>query len=116
MKVFISQPMHALTDQDIIENREIIISYFKNELYHGEEEVEFISTIDDEYNKNLKEEDIKGNSRIFYLGHAIQRLAEADMVVFAPDYNKAKGCMVERYVCELYKIPYKIIGAEENDN
>lgn len=42
--------------------------------------------------------------RLYYLGSAIQTMDECDAVYFCKGWEKAKGCQVEHYICELYGI------------
>ena len=46
-----------------------------------------------------------GNNSLYFLGQAVQKLALADAVYFDKDWQNAKGCNVERYVCLKYQIP-----------
>lgn len=43
---------------------------------------------------------------LWYLGLSVQKLGEADLVIFASDWREGRGCRVEHAICELYKIPY----------
>lgn len=112
IKVFLSQPMHGKTDEEIINTRNKLKAaayiYYKDR--YGtphKNDVIFISTFDDEYNKNLTEKDLEGkNPRIYRLGHAIQRLSEADVVFFDDEYSLSNGCIVEMSTCVAYSLNY----------
>lgn len=41
----------------------------------------------------------------WYLGESLKRLATADAVYFAAGWRDARGCRIERAVCEAYNIP-----------
>ena len=43
---------------------------------------------------------------VFGLAHAMLYLSDADIVFFAPEWNKAKGCCIEMEVCKSYDIDY----------
>lgn len=93
MKVFISLPMHGKTEVAV---REDMQKYLKNleldmiekdRLKDGEH-LELIDTV--------THTDAPLNpSRLWYLGEAIKKLDEADIVYFAEGWHKAKGCWVE---------------------
>ena len=50
---------------------------------------------------------------IVCLGQSIIKMAEADKVYFARGWETARGCTIEKRVCESYGIPYVLtsIGA-----
>lgn len=43
-----------------------------------------------------------GASRLWFLGRSIQCMANADAVYFCEKFETAKGCCIERGICELY--------------
>ena len=43
--------------------------------------------------------------RLWHLGRSIQQLGEADAVYFCKGNCKARGCLIERLVVFIYKIP-----------
>ena len=67
-KVFISQPMNGLTDEEI----EFIDSFLQD--YPGE------------INKHIP---------VWYLGKSIQLLSQADMIYLGEGWDKARGCKIE---------------------
>lgn len=95
MKVFISQPMAGLTDDEILKRREELIQKVKE--WFPDETIEVIDSF-------TKSEDIVNGGRIVMLGHSIQLLAQADMVMFASGWTDSPGCIVEHTVCKQYKI------------
>ena len=72
-KLFISQPMRGLTDEEIGEPIELIDSFF---------------------------EDFKpiGNIPVAYLGKSISLLATADVAYFGEGWKDARGCKIEHEV------------------
>lgn len=95
MKIFLSQPMNGLSDDEIIRVRENV-------------------------KKILTENDVLIDSFIegapakatppWYLGESIKLLSSADVVVFAPGWENARGCRIERRCAEEYGIPMLNLG------
>lgn len=96
MKVFISQPMNGRSDEEILKERELIISKYE-EIYNTKVEVI------DSFNKS-PEDQIKG--RVWMLGNSISMMHNADLIIFAPNYESGRGCMVEEYVAKLYGLKH----------
>lgn len=53
------------------------------------------------YDPSLKKMD-----PIYALGFSIQMLPQADLVVFAPNWETARGCRIEHQVCADYGIEH----------
>lgn len=94
MKVFISQPMKDKTEKEILDQRKRIEDYIKSEV---NEDVEII----DSYVQDAPDE----CNPVFFLGLSLQFLSQADLAVFAQGYENARGCVIEREVCNKYGIP-----------
>lgn len=94
MKIFISQPMNGKTDEDILAKRESLIALAKEK--YGE--VEVIDSF-------TKDPELEAKGQIAMLGHSISMMADADLVVFAKDWTRARGCRVEQQVAKQYEIP-----------
>ena len=94
MKIFISQPMNGRTDEDILAKRESLIALAKEK--YGE--VEVIDSF-------TKDPELEAKGQIAMLGHSIGMMADADLVVFAKDWTRARGCRVEQQVAKQYEIP-----------
>ena len=94
MKVFISQPMKDKTEKEIVDQRKRIEDYIKSEV---NEDVEII----DSYVQDAPDE----CNPVFFLGLSLQFLSQADLAVFAQGYENARGCVIEREVCDKYGIP-----------
>lgn len=96
--VFISQPMRDRTDEEILKERKTIIDSLA-----FPKPVELIQTFYDFSDMR----DINGyiNEPLLYLGRAIIDLASADIVVFAPGWEKARGCKIEHECAISYGIP-----------
>lgn len=93
MKVFISLPMHGKTETAVKEDLQKYLKsleldmHEKNQLKE-DEHLELIDTVTHSDTPAIP-------SRLWYLGEAIKKLDEADLVYFAEGWEKAKGCWVE---------------------
>ena len=95
-KLFISQPMKGLTDEEILKTREKI--RVKAEKVIGEPVKlidSFIKDYPGEINKHVP---------VFYLGKSIQLLSQADIAYFVEDWRNARGCLIEHEVARQYGI------------
>ena len=102
-KIFISQPMEELTDDEIKANRKKAIDLITVK-YNSD--VEFIdSFIEGNVPKT-------NNIAAYYLGKSIEMMADAEAVAFLPGYEKARGCMIEYNVARSYG--YTIIMIDDN--
>ena len=93
-KLFISLPINGKDELDILSTRDQIFCAMSKigdfellETYH-------------------REDAPKDASRLWYLGRSIQDLGLADLVIFAPGWQYAKGCVSEHHVCETYGIKW----------
>lgn len=96
IRLFVSQPFHGRTEKEIFEERETIV-HFMNELFPGNE-----YEVIDQYHQEKPD----GEGRLWHLSQDILMMEKADMVVFAPGWEKAKGCRVEHEVAEGYGLKY----------
>lgn len=88
-KIFISQPMKDRTDEEIMQERNRIMAKWTNK------PVEFIDSFFREPGKNSTES----------LGKSIFLMGYADLFVFAPGWENARGCRIEHEVAKEYGIP-----------
>ena len=95
MKVFISQPMKGLTDEEIKFIRQDIIDNLKKRF--PDEEINVIDTFFEE--DPPKEAKVQG---LWYLGKSLQKMAEADVVLYYNDYNMYHGCEIEQLAASFY--------------
>lgn len=94
MKVMISLPMNGRKTDEIKERIKKLKEKFAK--YHIEVVDSFLT---EEANTNLR------NQSVFYLGRTIQNfLSDVDAVYFDDGWEKARGCKIERYICEEYDI------------
>ena len=96
-KVFISQPMRDLSDEDIQRVRSEALVYAQHYL---NDEVREIPSYFEE-NKSM--------SPVECLGASIKLMGMADLVVFAQGWEEARGCRIEHMVAIEYDLPVKEI-------
>ena len=91
-KLFISQPMRGKTDAEIRKERDAALDMAR-ELFG---EFELIDSVLDlgEHKKPL-----------CYLGESLKLLSEADIVMFLPGWEEARGCRIEHECALAYGAP-----------
>ena len=95
-KLFISQPMRGLTDEEILKTREEIRGRAEKIIGEPIEVINsFIEDYPGEVNKHVP---------IWYLGKSIQLLSQADVVYFGEGWSEARGCKIEFKVATEYGI------------
>jgi hypothetical protein len=95
-KLFISQPMRGLTDEQILQAREIIRIKAEQQIGEKVELIDsFISEYPGEINKSIP---------VWYLGKSIQFLSQADIAYFGGDWFNARGCKIEHEIAKEYGI------------
>ena len=101
--VFISVPMYNKDAAVIRRHLQIVKAWYLKNSWDDIKQVVFIDNFD---NGKVDERFEKSkNKRILYLGRAIKRIADADIVVFGHDWRKSIGCTIENEVALNYKIP-----------
>lgn len=98
MKVFLSSPMRGLTDKEISDIREKAIKSLRE---RSGENVEVL----DSYKPNVYISSRVNNKALYFLGGALQVLAEADIAVFCKGWEQARGCKIEESCARLYGVP-----------
>ena len=93
MNVFISQPMRGKTDDEIMAARGKAIDEV-TALYADKGPVEILDSWFSDFDGNA----------VQFLGRSISLLGEADLAVFLPGWNKARGCRIEELVANTYDI------------
>ena len=99
MKVFISQPMKGIAQEEIDKRRNKIIRAIQDRYLN--ENIEFIYSIITEY----PNEDIE-NVPVWYLAKSIDGLSKATLAYFDEDWENAMGCVIEHKICENYGIKF----------
>ena len=96
LKVFLSQPMKGKSKEAIDRERHVILDSLPSLLSRGDIlEIPMLSEIT---SATL--------SPVHCLGLSIQDMSAADVVVFAPGWRNARGCVVEHAVALLYEKEY----------
>ena len=93
-KIFISQPMRGLKDDEIKFERLKAIEWVKG--YFKDEEVEIIDSFFEKAPVDAKP--------LWYLSKSLELLSEADAVYFVDGWNSARGCNVEHVCAKAYNI------------
>lgn len=93
-RVFISVPMNGRTDGEIKDDIQCGKDTYLEK--HPYEDIEFVDNYIEEEAPFCK------NPALFYLGESIKKMATCDDVVFCGNWGKARGCLVERTVYDLY--------------
>lgn len=95
-KLFISQPMRCLTDEEILKAREEIRIKAEKTIGEPVELIDsFIKDYPGEKNKSIP---------VWYLGKSIQFLSQADIVYFGGEWRSARGCKIEHEIAKEYGI------------
>ena len=92
-KIYISQPMRGRSTDDIIAERKALVTDAAVALQT--DEVEVLDTYLNDYTN-------KPPLRLLAL--ALEKMADADAVIFAPDWRDARGCRVEHLAASEYGI------------
>lgn len=94
MKVMISQPMNGIPDEKIKQIQNDLKEKFAK--YHIEVVDSFLT---EEADTTLR------NKGVFYLGRTLMNfLSDVDAVYFVDGWQSARGCRIERKICEEYDI------------
>lgn len=104
MKIFISQAMNGLTNEEIEYTRNKAIEILRN--YYSKENIEIL----DSFFKDTPHE----AKPLWYLGEAIKLMSTADLVVFinsaTVQWADARGCKIEYKLCVEYKMKHAILS------
>lgn len=90
MKVFISQGMREKTTEQIKAERQELIKSLNERI----KDVEIIDSFIPDGDKK---------DPVYCLGVSIQKLSEADIVVFAQDWYRFRGCKIEMTIAVEYE-------------
>lgn len=90
LRVFISQPMKDKTDEEILNERNRMIEAIVKK--HPNKEIEIIDSFFQGAPAEAKP--------LWFLGKSLELLSTADIVAFAPGWDKYRGCRIE-HTCAL---------------
>ena len=94
LKVFISLPMNGKSNEQIkAEQQEIL-----KKLPKTDQEIELLNSVIDEWAPG------DSNPGLWYLAKSIEIMSRADIVMFAPDWKTARGCIVEEMCADRYNL------------
>lgn len=98
MKVFISQAMRGLTDEEILKTREEAIWYVENNIpITCDDKIEIIDSFFQSAPVEAKP--------LWFLGKSLELLSTADICIFVGDWENTRGCKIEHECCIQYGIP-----------
>ena len=92
-KIYISQPMRGRSTDDIIAERKALVADAAVALQT--DEVEVLDTFLNGYTNKPP---------LHLLALALEKMADADAVIFAPGWRDARGCRVEHLAASEYGI------------
>lgn len=104
--VFISLPMSGFSDEYVKANIEAAKTAYLAITKLDITQVAFVDNMDAE---RLGKPDNMNYECVWYLGHALQKLAACDEAFFWFDWEKARGCQIEHDVCIQYGIPVMVV-------
>ena len=93
-KIYISQPMRGRENDAIMAERKALIADAAVAL--RTDELEVLDTYFNGYT---------GKPPLRLLGMSLEKMADADAVIFAPGWRDARGCRVEHLAASEYGIP-----------
>lgn len=102
MKVFISLPMSGRTDAEIMALKEQLF-----EEYKAENPRAVLMDAQDAVTSSLGEYYTYEHPPIAMLGASIMCLADSDLIIMAPRWERHRGCQIEHQVAKEYGIPIK---------
>ena len=100
VRLFISQPMRGKTDEQIEREREELVE-IAEAMYFGCGGVEVI----DSFFKGGLNAPTGSKVPLYYLSKSLELLATADAVIFAKDWQGARGCRIEHECAKQYGVP-----------
>ena len=97
IKVFISQPMANRSEEEILNERLEVLNKLKKDL-----KTDNIAIIDSYFEEDEPKSTI--HKGVYHLGKSLELLSTADVAYFCKDWNHARGCLIEKEVCQAYNI------------
>jgi len=93
MKTFISLPMAGLTTDEIRDRMDKIKNLVNNDF----KDAVILDSLFDDFES-------AGKPPLWFLGKSLTLMSEADLVVFGPGWEKARGCKAEHHCAVEYGI------------
>lgn len=91
VKLYISQPMRGKAMNDIMAERKQLVAEVAVAL---RDDILVLDTLFINHDR----------PKLAMLGRSIEKMAEADAVIFAPDWKQAAGCRVEHLAASEYEM------------
>lgn len=116
LNVFISQPMHGRSEEEIVKERKEIMQLLGE--CNPYKKTWDLHIIDNLHHENVKTWDYfppERAGRLWNLGQSISKMADADLVAIAPEYFKANGSVVEYAAASLYEIPLCVLYSDQHN-
>ena len=101
-KLFISQPMKGKTDEEILREREQAVREAGKKVTG--DGLQAVAQLIDSFFQSAP----VGARPLWFLGKSLELLSTADLVYFAKDWEKARGCRIEHTCAVQYEL--QIIG------
>ena len=103
IKVFISQPMNAKSEEEIKAVRQEAIDTI--EAAYPTEEIQIIDNYFEDYSPEIEYDDSETfHVPVKYLAKSIELLTFANLAYFCEGWEYARGCKIEHEVCTAYGI------------
>lgn len=102
IKLFVSQPMTGLSDDEIMKARYYAVREAERKIrnktntYTRHKVLEVIDSFFQDAPTDAK--------HLWYLGESLKKLSEADVVIFAKNWQKSRGCKIEHEAAVAYGI------------
>lgn len=97
IKVFISQPMANRSEEEIQNERLEVLNKLKKDL-----KTEDIAIIDSYFEEDEPKSTI--HKGVYHLSKSLELLSTADVAYFCKGWQHARGCLIEKEVCQAYNI------------
>lgn len=91
--IYISQPMKGRTDDDILEERTLILRKLQKKLNDD------VSALDNMYESRLK----INKHPLWFVGESLKKMAIADYVVFCDGWENERECWIEHVCAEKFR-------------
>ena len=115
LNIFISQPMHGRSEEEIVKERKEIMQLLGEcNPYKKTWDLHIIDNLHHEA-RTWDYLPPERAARLYNLGQSISQMADADFVVIAPEYFKANGCVVEYDAAALSDIPLYVLYRDQPD-
>lgn len=97
IKVFISKPMANRSEEEILNERLEVLNKLKKDL-----KTDNIAIIDSYFEEDEPKSTI--HKGVYHLGKSLELLSTADVAYFCKGWQYARGCLIEKEICQAYNI------------